>query len=117
MNWNPDRFGIRIRQVSLASKIHSLDPIEFKEPTGMDKQLIERLARDAGFATDAGYSAMTAEVQDVQLRRFAALVAEECAKIAELHANYGEGPTSDMWIPGNQRPSAAQMIRQTFRRD
>jgi hypothetical protein len=60
----------------------------------MDKQLIERLAREAGFITDrhgAPWLPVEAShmhvVQEApcgdRLTRFATLVAEECAKIAE----------------------------------
>jgi hypothetical protein len=55
----------------------------------MDKQLIERLAREAGANMSTGSLAghpLTA-FPDGSLERFATLVAEECAKIIQVRGN------------------------------
>jgi hypothetical protein len=61
----------------------------------MDKQLIQRLAREAGFLIDGagnayvgvpGYGASELRGGEL-LQRFATRVAEECAKIAADHAH------------------------------
>jgi len=66
----------------------------------MDKELIERLAREAGVEA-VGY--WTSEPQG--LERFAALIAEECAKIVETASDYLQNSTFD---------GAAAAIRATF---
>jgi len=69
---------------------------------------VERLARQAGISEARLHYD---ELGD--LVAFAALVAEECAKIAERHASEGDGPTCDVWIPSNDT-SCASMIRRAF---
>ncbi len=84
----------------------------------MDKELIERLAREAGFrragieffsTSPAARDAGTFEaVLDDALRRFAALVAEECARAAGLHSINRQPIHPD--IPWGEMSEAAQGV-------
>lgn len=83
----------------------------------MDKELIERLAREAGFDTDDGQITMPHHHADgpanerSHLERFAALVAEECAKVVEK----GKVTFAESYFEINERlGDAAAAIRENF---
>jgi hypothetical protein len=84
----------------------------------MDKQLIERLAREAGMPLVKPYQATEAESAARHnerilgvVERFATLVAEECAKIADDTIEYGALDTGGKTTAGN----AAEAIRAAFK--
>lgn len=62
----------------------------------MDKQLIQRLAREAGFLIDGAGNAFSAPHPELlhdapvqkQLERFAALLVEQCVQVAHTRAGY-----------------------------
>lgn len=88
----------------------------------MDKQLMERLAREAGFLVDnrgrAFIDAATdiGEVNEVScdkaLRRFAALLAEECAKLIEQHHTLKTSTGVEFGVRANSL--LASVIREAF---
>jgi hypothetical protein len=83
----------------------------------MDKQLIQRLAREAGMPLVTPYQATEAESAARHnerilgiAERFAILVAEECAKIADETTEYGAPDMGCETTAGN----AAEAIREAF---
>lgn len=85
----------------------------------MDKQLSERLAREAGLwplqmteDTPAGTVAQRQAELDGWCQRFATLVAEECAKIADETLEYGAPDMGCETRAGN----AAEAIRAAFQK-
>lgn len=73
----------------------------------MNKQLIERLAREAGAwdePIEANSSPLIMGIEEME--RFATLIAEECAKTCEDEGDF-RGKAGAMW--------AAQAIRQLFK--
>lgn len=83
----------------------------------MDEKLIKRLAREAGFrvrgiVTLDLHTCMEIETR-APLARFAALVAEECAKVvdqARVDADYVAHPDAEWWVG-----EAAKRIREAFK--
>lgn len=75
----------------------------------MDKELIERLAEEAGFLQAMGASHIGVAPTPEAVRRFAALIAEGCAKLCETPKN-----TS---LDGNDVDGVycARAIRQAFK--
>lgn len=79
-----------------------------------DKELIERLAREAGFAMEV-IDGSPEPVVDYfyvgdMLRRFAALVAQECAKVCDFAPAFGSSAIYD-----NAAHDCAKAIRAKFK--
>lgn len=79
----------------------------------MDKELLERLAREAGFDVEDGEIVLDrvlatgdAPDQRSELQRFASLIAEECAKVVEDVLAYNEDDPAETF---------AAAIREKFR--
>ncbi len=80
----------------------------------MDKELMDRLRREAGLTRSHLTRIPNDEVYQESLAKFAALVAEACAQTAETTEHGGFGPVSYLGGLTDGAKNAAHAIRAKF---